>query len=172
MNSKISRFAAEAIVPPVYVVGTGEVLLEAPRKKVWPHIIHYTTWQAYTITEHISGKAGEEGEVVLLKKDDGTGIVTPAYYARTVRIEPERRIIWKTFTDNGDQEINFSGVVDFRLQETNGTTAFWYNFVSEYLVPNKNERELAEFRDQQYANFAEVSKVIFPKLKSLVERQA
>ena len=71
---------------PVYVVREGEMILDASVKDVWPHVINYPSWQNYSIVQRISGAPGQEGEVVLLKKEEGKSASTP-YYARTIKVD-------------------------------------------------------------------------------------
>lgn len=169
MNLSTSEvYGADRLVP-VYLVFNGETLLEAPVKDAWPHVINYTAWQNYPIAQHISGKVGQEGEVVLLKKDE-TGFTFPPYYARTIKLEPPHRIIWKTYPEKATPELDFFGIVDFTLHEEQRKTRFYYNFLYELRMPARSESELEEFRDQQHANTEAMFTAILPKLKRLVEK--
>lgn len=151
----------------VYVVIEGEMTLDAPPHEVWPHVLDYKSWQTYSISEHISGVPGAEGEVVRLKKDE-PGASATAYYARTVRIEPGRRLIWKTFRD----QATYFGIVDFRLRADGERTRFTWDCIYEYDVPYDDPAELDAFRAQQTAAFELSGSVIYPKLKQLVEGRA
>lgn len=153
---------------PVYLVWHGETMLNAPIERCWPHVLNYTSWQHYPVAQPVSGERGKEGEVVLLKKDEA-GFTFPPYYARTIKLEPRRRIIWKTWPETATPELDFFGIVDFTLHEAKGKTRFCYDFLYELLVPARGESELEELRKQQYANTEAMFAAILPKLKKLVE---
>jgi hypothetical protein len=149
----------------VYVVIEGAMFIEATPEKAWPHVLDYKSWQTYSISEHISGEPGREGEVVRLKKDE-PGASATAYYARTVRLDPGRRLIWKTFRDH----TGYFGIVDFRLRPEGGGTRFTWDCIYEYAITYDDPAELETFRREQTAAFELGGSVIYPKLKALVER--
>src|SRR4051812_23883903 len=104
---------------PVDVVCTGGLLIDASVDEVWPHMIDYTTWQDFPEARTVAGEPGTEGEVVLLQKNF-EGTLTPPYYARTIKREPGKRIIWKCFPDDSAESdffgaVGFSGTVEFSL---------------------------------------------------------
>lgn len=156
-------------VAPVYLVLTGEMMLDASLEEVWHHLINYPSWQNFPVVQPISGEPAKEGEVVLLRKEE-KGFTFPAYYARTIKLDPLRRLIWKTYPEKTTPEANFFGIVDFTIQPAGGQTRFGYNTLYEFLVAYRDESELETFRKQQYENFAALFSVIFPKLKKLVEK--
>lgn len=149
---------------PVYLVFTGEIMLNAPREVAWPQVLNYASWQNYSIVQNVSGQPGQEGEVVLLKKEE---VNFPPYYARTIKLEPPHRVIWKVFLDK-DSAIDLFGLVEFNLHDVGGKTRFCYNLVYEFLVPPCDASELAAFREKQHKEFAESLSVIWGKLKKLV----
>jgi hypothetical protein len=151
-------------VAPVYLVFTGEIMLNAPRDVAWPQAINYPSWQNYTIVQNVSGRPGEEGEVVLLKKEE---LNFPPYYARTIKLEPPSRVIWKVFLDK-DAAMDLFGIVEFNLHEVGGKTRFCYNLLYEFMVPYTDESELKAFRDQQHKEFAEALEVMWVKLKNMI----
>jgi len=157
-------------IAPVYLVWQGEMLLAAPIEEVWPHVLNYPSWQNYPRLQHVSGRPGEEGEVVLLMKEE-KGFTFPPYYARTIKLEPPHRVIWKTYPQVA-QEINFFGIVDFTLAEAQDKTRFRYDMLYEFLVPHRTEDELKAFHTQQDENFQALFSVTLPKLRSLVEKNA
>jgi hypothetical protein len=118
------------------------------------------------VSQHISGRPGQEGEVVLLKKEE-EGFTTPPYYARTIKLDPGHKVIWKVFFDN---EIDFFGIVEFEVHEANDKTRFEYNLLYEWLVSYSDESELDSFRQQQYDRYEIMISTIFPKLQQLVAR--
>jgi len=155
-------------IAPVYLVRSGEMKIEAPIKTTWVHVVNYPSWQNYPIVQHVSGRPGEEGEVGLLKKDE-KGFEVPPYFARTVKLEPERRLLWKTFPQH-KQAIDLFGFVDFQLQPADGGTRFLYDVLYEFMVPYQEERELEAFRQAQYDNFEPLFGSVLPKLKKLAEQ--
>jgi hypothetical protein len=167
MSEKIAELADDRKIAPVYVIVERETLIDAPVKTVWQHAINYPSWQNYSIVKHISGIRGQEGEVTLLKKDELSSPTT-AYYARTIKIEPERRIVWKTFRDN----VNYFGIVDFRFYDVDGKTRFTNNSLYEHNIPYRDEAEIEAFRAQAYANMNELLSSILPKLKKIAESGA
>lgn len=155
-------------IGPVHLVWTGEMTFNAPIAEVWRHLINYPSWQNYTTAEHISGKKGAEGEVVLLKKEE-PGFKFPSYHARTIKLEPPRWVIWKTYPGDADQEYDFFGIIQFRLDEVGKQTRFWRQSLYEFLVPHNDESELDEFRKQRYENTAAMQASIYSKLRALIE---
>jgi hypothetical protein len=154
-------------IEPVHLFWEGEMPLDAPIDTAWKHLINYPAWQNYPEVRHISGPKGGEGEVVALQKKE-EGFVFPPYFARTLLIDPPRRVVWKTTPDTG-AEIDFFGIIDFRLIERGGQTIFVYNNMYEWLVPYDDISELEPFKAKQYANFETLYASTRPKLKALVE---
>lgn len=159
------------MITPAYLVWNGETLLDAPIERAWPHVINYTAWQHYPVAEHISGVPGQEGEVVLLRKDEA-GFSFPPYFARTIKLDPPRRVIWKTYPQQDTEGPAFFGIVDFKLSDVDGRTRFRYDFLYEFLLPGADERELEAFRATSYENTEKMFASILPKLKELVKQGA
>lgn len=153
---------------PVYIVASSETPIDATIAQTWPFLVDYPSWQNYTTVETIEGTPGEAGEVVRLKKEDG-GFVFPTYYARTILVEPERKIIWKTFLDEDTPEIQRFGIVEFRLFERDGQTIFWSNLIYEFTVPYETDQDLRDFEAMQNENFRTLQATTRPRLKKLVE---
>ena len=161
--------AADAIArSPVYVLVEGQMTLNATAAQTWPHVINYLSWQNYSIAKHISGEVGKEGEVVLLKKDESGASSTP-YYARTIKVEPERRVVWKIFREHSTEGGWTFGIVSFRLDEIDGKTRFSYDLMYEFDAPTADEDELRLFKEQQHRNYQTLLSSILPKLKIRVE---
>lgn len=154
-------------IEPVYLVWNGEMSFDAPRDLVWRHVIDYPSWQQYSRVERLAGRAGQEGELVMLVKEE-KGFEFPPYYARTIKLEAPRRVIWKTYPERG-QEVDFFGIVEYQLDEIPGGTRLRYDTLYEFLVPYRDERELEEYRKQQYDNFGALFALILPKLRKAVE---
>lgn len=149
----------------VYVVRRGDLELEAPVERVWPELLSYTSWQNYSVVQHISGEPGGEGEVVLLQKDEKGSSSLP-YYARTVKIDPLERVIWKTFREGHD----YSGIVEFEIDDLGGRTRFSYRTLYEHVFPSAAEAEA--FRSERETGFTTLTSTVFPQLKRLVETGA
>lgn len=154
-------------VAPVYLVWDGELMLDAPVSAAWPHVINYPSWQNYSTVQHVSGPRGGDGEVVLLFKEEH-GFKFPPYYAITIKLEPERRVIWKIYPEKGTQEIDFFGIVQFRVFPVGDRTRFCYDTVYEFQVPHQDEAELAAFYQEQHKNFGALFAAVLPKLQQLV----
>lgn len=156
-----------AQLSPVYLVWTQDLVIEAAPAAVWPHVLDYPKWQQFAITERISGEANTAGEIVLLKKIEA-GFDFPPYYARTILLELNRRIIWKTY-HHESAPMGFVGFVDFTLKPEEARTRFTYNIIYEFLLDNSDSAEREAFRREQQAASQRVFDSIFPKLKRLVE---
>src|SRR5688572_4451745 len=126
---------------PVYLFWNGEMLLDAPVDKAWKHVLDYPSWQSYSSVEHVSGPPSQDGEVVRLRKDE-KGFAFPPYYARTIKLDPPRRVVWKTYPESTGGQGDFFGIVEFQLHEAQGKTRFCYNTIYEFLVPHAEEAEL------------------------------
>ena len=156
---------------PVYLIFEGELMLEAPVQDAWPHVMNYPSWQNYSNVQHVSGEAGKEDEVVLLRKSE-EGFEFPPYYAITIKLEPERRVIWKIYPEKGTQEIDFFGIVRFTVHPAGQKTRFCYDTLYEFQVPYQERSELVAFRTAQQDNFAALFAAVLPKLQQLVMKQA
>jgi uncharacterized protein YndB with AHSA1/START domain len=156
-------------IEPVYVVESGGMTIDAPTAEVWRLVLDYPSWQNFPVVQHVSGDPGGEGEVVLLRKEE-KGFVFPSYYARTIKLQPQRRVIWKTYPEKQSPESNFFGIVEFRLDDRQGKTLFSYTLLYEFMVSYTDKSELDAFREKERENFKTLSTVIFPKLKALAEK--
>jgi hypothetical protein len=154
---------------PVYLVIDGQILLDAPVKEAWRHIIDYPSWQNYSTVEHISGEVGEAGEVVLLKKEEA-GIEFPPYYARTIKIEPESRVICKCYPQ--DESDAFFGIVEFRAAPVGDRTRFSWSGIYEFMVAYSDPEQLKAFEAEEYQNFEKLFDSVLPKLQRLVRQSA
>ena len=160
-----TQASSDRKVAPVYLVADKEIILDAPVDEAWPQVIDYPSWQDYSTVEHVSGPAGQEGEVVLLKKEEAFEF--PPYYAITVKLEPEHRIIWKTYSLEDEEP--FFGIVDFTVEEIQNTTRFSIAVVYEFQVSYQDDEQLNKFRDEQYVNFESLFAAVLPKLEKQVQ---
>jgi hypothetical protein len=167
MSDTTSKVTATLQVAPIYLVFSGDFLLDGPLKQAYKHVLNYPSWQNYTAVQHVSGNPGEEGELVILKKEE-EGFSFPPYYARTIKIEPERRLIWKVYPVQRETEGDFFGIVDFKVCAEGENTRFSYNALYEFQVPFQNESDLDRFRIEQSSNFEALLAAVFPKLRQLV----
>ena len=44
------------IETPVYLVWNGELLIDAPTRVVWPHVLNYPQWQHFSITARVGSR--------------------------------------------------------------------------------------------------------------------
>ena len=170
MNQDTSDAGHIRKTAPVYLVWSGEMMFDAPLERAWTHVINYPSWQNYSTVKHITGEVGKEGEVVLLSKDE-KGFEFPPYFARTIKLEPPHRVIWKTYPEKSSPGNEFFGIVEFRLDEVDGKTRYWFQSLYEFLVPYENEDELDQFRKQQDDNMSTLYESIYPKLRKLIEQR-
>jgi hypothetical protein len=154
-------------IEPVYLVMGGEMTFDAPRALVWRHVLDYPTWQNYSSVKSISGEAGKEGELVMLIKEE-KGFSFPPYFARTIKLDSPNRVIWKTYPEPG-QEIDFFGIVEFKVDEFHGKQRLRYDTLYEFQVPHIQPQELDDFRKSQYENFGALMASVFPKLRKAIE---
>jgi len=154
---------------PAYVLLDGSFLIDRPVDVVWPLILEYTSWQQYSSADHISGKAGHVGEVVLLKKEEPGLENFPQYYARTLKIEPCRRVVWKTWPAVADQGPPFWGIVDFRVSDKDGRTRFTYSVYYEFALQGEGQDAVSNFEAEMTNGFEELMSSVFPKLRNLAE---
>lgn len=153
---------------PVYVLLGEEFVLDAPPTTAWPLVIDYPRWQNYASVQTLEGTPGEVGEVVRLQKDED-GFEFPPYFARTLLIEPERRIVWKTFVDRADEEAPLFGIVEFRLApDGESKTLFSSSLIYQFQVPYTSRQDLQDYEDEQYENFQNLVNSTHPKLQALV----
>ena len=153
----------------VYVLWDGEMMLDASLSECWRCVLDYPSWQNYSIVRHISGEQGQEGEVVMLRREE-PGVTHSPYYAKTIKLELQRRVVWKTYPlATTDDE--FFGIVDFRLSEQADQVCFRYSVLFEFMVPYSDESELHVRRDQRRADFEGLFAAILPALRELVMRR-
>jgi uncharacterized protein YndB with AHSA1/START domain len=157
-------------IDPIYMIWSDEIMINASVKNTWKHVTNPPSWQNFPVYKTVSGSTGNEDEVILMRKEE-EGFEFPSYFARVLKIEPERRIVWKTYPEKITPQENFFGIVDFKIHDEGGKTRFCYDFIYEFLVPHENDEQLIAFRDQQYENFKTLFSIIFHKLKALAERK-
>src|SRR5262245_58205337 len=103
-------------LPTVYYA---ESLVNCTLRKAWKIMLDYQSWNP-TFAEAevipVRGEPSTEGELVLIRKSltDVKGEPLPQFYAETVKVVPDRRIVWYVYPKEGDAFRNF---VDFGLTE-------------------------------------------------------
>jgi hypothetical protein len=153
---------------PAYVIVDGTLLLDAPVEAAWPCVVDYPSWQDFSGIERISGAVGEEGEVFYLTKVE-EGFEFPPYYARTLKVEHESHIVWKTFAADVPEGTGFFGVVQFWVGPAgDAQTRFRYQLLYEFDGPFASEAEREAFTRDKYEDFATLWASIGPKLQKLV----
>lgn len=109
--------------PSVYYA---EILVNCTKEKAWKAMLDYQAWNPTFIGAQVTpvcGKPGTEGEVVRIGKQlsDVNGDPLPEFFAETVKVVPERHIVWYVHPKEGDAFCNF---VDFGLVEAGGEVKF------------------------------------------------
>ena len=148
---------------PIYLTSKGELTIDAPVPVVWRHAIDYRAWQNYSLVQHVSGTPGEEGELVILKKEEVSN-VTP-YFARTIKLEPGRRIVWKTYRE-GNPDF---GIVEFVVEEVGLRARFIYSMLYERNLSNQSGEEAQSFRKRSQESSDAYLAGTLRKLKALCE---
>lgn len=165
--------APAADAAPAYMVLDGSLTLAGPVEDVWPIVLDFPGWQDFSSSETVSGTPGAVREVTLLKKEEPGLESFPPYYARTVKIVPRERIIWKTFPQRSSaDDPTFFGIVDFRLEPRGNETLFIYNVFYEFVVNDLDETEAIAYENEMTANFGQMMASVFPKLVRLCEGSA
>jgi|HubBroStandDraft_4_1064222.scaffolds.fasta_scaffold01302_6 hypothetical protein len=172
MKAKSETSGAETKFGPVYLMFEGEFLLNAPTQQAWAHVIDYPSWQNYTLVEHVSGPRGGEGEVVRLIKEEA-GFSFPPFCARTVKLEPDSRVIWKVYFDKRPVEYrDFFGLAEFKISATEdlSKTRFAYRLFYEFVIQFQRDAELEKFRSDQEQGLNAEFASIWAKLRDVVEK--
>lgn len=158
----------------VDIVSVQDLILNGPIAEVWPIAVDYPSWQAYIHRELVAGRAGEEGEVFLIGKDDDE-LAGQRKYCRTVKLDPPHQVIWRIYSEpgGGDWEYEFAGTVEYRLTETdNGQkTRFVIQVIKEFVVPYEDEAELVEVQKREYELQKAVENANLVRLFALLPRQ-
>lgn len=103
------------LVPSVYYA---ESVVNCPLNHAWRALLNYQAWNpsfAGAQVTHTHGEQGREGEIVQIQKSimDASGKPWPEFYAETVKLVPQRHVVWFVYSKAGDLSRNF---VDFGLE--------------------------------------------------------
>jgi hypothetical protein len=134
------------LTPSVYYA---ESEVECTLAKAWEILLDYPAWNptfAGAQVSTVKGAPRTEGEVVLIRKPllDVKGEPIPEFYAETVKLAPQRHIVWYVYPKAGEDFRNF---VDFGLAET----AHGVRFNIYYYEQNLLSGELLEKQRRDYA---------------------
>jgi hypothetical protein len=154
---------------PVYVVCDAERLIARERADCWTHVLDYTSWQDYRSRETIAGTPGEIGEVVRLEMGEAGMESFPPYLAKTICIEAQRQIVWKTFSIQGEAESEFFGIVNFRLNDAPAAqTRFAASVYYEYRLEWPNAAARAQFAHDRKAELVTLMATLLERFSSRV----
>jgi hypothetical protein len=116
----------------------------------WEILQDYQAWNptfvGATVTP-VSGPPGGEGEVVRISKRlvDPSGERIPDFYAETVKIVPERHLVWYVF---GDEHATFRNFVDFGLDPTAAGCRWLASYYAQNAVEAARLEEWVGFQQE------------------------
>jgi hypothetical protein len=81
-------------------------VLDHPVRDVWPHLLHWEEWIDGYECEHVSGPVDGVGEKkrVTFWQGEGGG-ATGHFFAEIVRLEPERRLVYRLLPLPDDEQL-------------------------------------------------------------------
>lgn len=87
-----------------------QFVLPYPRSKVWPRLVRWDEWITDYECEHESGPVDAPGEVkrVTYQNDDGSS--AGHFFIEVVRLEPERRLVYRLLPLTEDEAVQPGGV--------------------------------------------------------------
>jgi uncharacterized protein YndB with AHSA1/START domain len=81
-------------------------VLDHPVREVWPHLVHWEEWIAGYECEHVSGPVDAPGEKKRITFwQDESGSTTGHFFAEIVRLEPERRLVYRLLPLPADEQL-------------------------------------------------------------------
>lgn len=151
----------------IQVYTSTEVVLDAPREKVWPFILNFSSFNnTFEKIEVIEGQADTVGAVSRLTKRKGEWWMEP-YLVKIIHLDQGRQIVWKMFPEKGD---DFNHFVDFSLRDEGAKTVFTIRRYNEERIHAKTPEDIEQARKAIVAAADErTQNVMFPNLKRLVE---
>lgn len=144
-----------------------EMIIEREVENVWPQMLNYPAWNpnySGAKFERLAGSKDEQGEVLLVQRKTGGGYA-PAVIIETVKILPNKKIVWALYSPNSGASTDI-GFVDFSLRPANGNTLFTYSSYG-WGTASVVGRDRAAFRKSVEDQLDE----ILPALKAFVEAE-
>lgn len=146
-----------------------QVVLAAPRERVWPYILDYSSFNdTFEKIELLAGEPNKVGAISRLTKRQGKWFLPP-YLVKIIHIEDGHQIVWKMYPEQGDDSSSF---VDFSLTDVADGTLFAIRLYKENRISIRGPEQIAAFSAELNASAGRLHhEVSFPNLKRLVERQ-
>jgi hypothetical protein len=144
MGESIDHHGQPSWVASVYYA---ESVVNCSLEKAWTVLINYRAWNPTFADAEVAlvhGQRSTEGEVVLIKKSlkDAAGEPSPEFYAETVKVVNQRRIVWYVYPRKGQAFRNF---VDFGLTAASSGVKFNIQYYAQEQLPQelliKNRKE-------------------------------
>lgn len=151
----------------IEVYKSSEVTLNAPREKVWPFILNFSSFNdTFEKIEVIEGQPNTVGAVSRLTKRKGKWWMEP-YLVKVIHLDPGRQIVWRMFPERGD---DFNNFVDFSLREQGAKTLFSIRLYKEQRIHARTPEDIEKTKKAIIAASDELEQnMMFPNLKRLVE---
>jgi hypothetical protein len=81
-------------------------VLDHPVREVWPYLLHWEEWISGYECEHVSGPVDAVGEKKRITFwQDETGDTTGHFFAEIVRLDPERRLVYRLLPLPGEEQL-------------------------------------------------------------------
>jgi hypothetical protein len=153
-----------------------DFVLDHPVKDVWPRLVHWDDWISGYECEHVSGPVdavGERKKVIFWK--DETGSDTGHFFVEIVRLEPERRFVYRLLPLPEEEQLE--GVAFARGHEifnvyalSDKQTLVSYETVAELESSRMGESDFtALYAGQEAATSPHWLSQFVPELKRLLE---
>jgi hypothetical protein len=94
-----------------------EFVLDHPRSKVWPRLVHWDDWISGYECEHVSGPVDAPGEIKGITYQNEDGSSAGHFFVQVVRLEPERRLVYRLLPLTEDEAGQPGGVGSQRGHE-------------------------------------------------------
>jgi hypothetical protein len=151
-----------------YMVRNFQMPIDAQPKAIWPLLVEFERFnQTFERVDVLAGKRDEVGCLSLLVKQQGEWYMAP-YLVKTIRLVPERQIVWKMLPQEG---ASFVAFVDFLLVPEGARTNFVCNVYTEALLPRMSPETLGTVEQKMAADYEKLEGYVFPILKRLAEKR-
>lgn len=149
--------------PKFELVMREEIMVDALPQAVWPYMLNRKSWMSFDL-ETLSGKRGEEGELILVSQQDNEKV--PAQYLlKTVKVVQQQQVVSKVFPVEGDDFIGFS---DFSLVRVNGGSKLILSFYMEIKMAKKSADPLEDLQNIKAGSQLKIRENI-ERIKQLAE---